>query len=107
MEQNTDVLSVIAEPGALTFVTRKEWQLLPERCLDELVRHETMLVFKGTSSVFFLLRNNAPEDHLSDRNAYKLVMVTMDEDGKQVFYVMNLSRVEGEQLRQNRLTLWD
>lgn len=106
-ETNTDILSVIAEPGALTFVTRKEWRELPEMCLGELAQHESALAFYGTSSVFFLLRNINPADFLLDHNSYKLVRISIDEEGKQVCYVMNLSRAEGEQLRQNRLTIWE
>lgn len=111
MEKKTEpvaeVITIIQEPGALTFATRKEWQQLPEVCLGELVQHETALVFYGATSVFFLLKNINPADFLMDHNSYKLVKITMDEDGKQIFYVMNLSRAEGEQLRQSRLTIWD
>lgn len=106
MERNTDVISVISEPGALTFVTRKEWQLLTESHFGELSQHEIVFAFNGTESIFFLLRDNTPGNHLSERNAYKLVRGTTDEDGKQVLYMVNLSRAEGEQIRQNALQLW-
>ena len=36
IETGADVVTVIAEPGALTFATRKEWESLPELSLDEL-----------------------------------------------------------------------
>lgn len=102
-----EIMSVIAEPGALTFATRKEWRELPEMFFGEITQHETVFIFYGTSSIYFLLRNINPADFLADRNAYKLVKVTVDEEGKQICYVMNLSRAEGEQLRDNRLTWWD
>ena len=50
----TDTITIVAEPGALTFATRKEWQKLPEMCLGEIIKHETELVFMGTDSIFFL-----------------------------------------------------
>lgn len=106
MKRNTDIVSVISEPGALTFVTRKEWQSLPEKDLETLSQYEIVIVFNGTESVFFLLRNNHPENLFAERNAYKLVRVTTDEDGKQVFYMVDLSRAEGEQIRQNAFELW-
>lgn len=101
-----ETVSVVAEPGALTFFTRKEWQILPEALLDELVKHETVMVFKGTSSLFFLLRSLSPYDFMSSHQ-FKLVKASYDEDMKMVFYVMTLSGAEAEQLRRNRLTLWE
>ena len=113
MEQNTktapDVMSIVAEPGALTFVTRKEWQRLPECCLGELIHYETVKVFCGNGSVFFLLRDMYPDEYLADTGiSFRLVRVSIDEEtGKQTFSIMNLSRAEAEQLRRNRLTLWE
>ena len=101
-------VAVIAEPGALTFATRKEWRELPESCLDELSHYETEKVFKGTGSVFFLLRNMNPVEFLKKSGiSFRLVKVSMDEDGKQAFSVMDLSEAEGHQLVMNQLTLWD
>lgn len=113
MEQKTkaapDVMSIVAEPGALTFVTRKEWQRLPECCLGELAQHETVMIFTGTGSVFMLLHTMDPADFLLETgHAFRLVKVSIDEEtGKQIFSIMNLSRAEAEQLRRNRLTLWE
>lgn len=105
----TDVITIVAEPGALTFATRKEWQKLPEMFLGDLSHHETMLVFLGTGSIFFLLRSMNPNEYLKDTGtAYRLVKVSIDEEtGKQCFYTMFLSGAEAVQIMQNRLTLWE
>ena len=111
MEQKTksapEIMSVIAEPGALTFVTRKEWQRLPECCLGELAQHETEIVFYGNGSIFFFLRNMDVSGWLKDDYvAFRLVRVSIDDEtGKQIFSIMNLSRAEANQLQRNRLTL--
>ena len=102
-----EIMSVITEPGALTFVTRKEWQRLPECCLGEIAQHETVIVFNGTGSIFLLLRNLNPVEYLKDINAYRLVRISIDEEGKQIFSIMNLSWAEANQLQRNRLTLWE
>ena len=113
MERKTDrvkdPITIIAEPGALTFATRKEWHDLPEFSLGELAHHETMIVFKGTSGVFFLLRDMNPLEFLNDTGrAFQLVKISIDEEtGKHVFSVMDLCRAEAAQLMRNRVTLWD
>ena len=108
-ETNTDIISIVSEPGALVFATRKEWRELPEVCLDELLHHEAVNVFKGTASVFFLMRNNSPDGIFKDDgNAFRLVKIAVDEEtGKQILFIMNLSRAEALQLMDNRLTLWE
>ena len=65
--------------------------------------------FKGTGSVFLLLRVLAIyEGTGSVYNAYKLVRITVDDEtGKQIFFYMNLSPAEADQLKDYRLTLWD
>ena len=99
-----DVITIVSEPGALVFATRKEWRELPESCLIELERQETECVFMGTSSVFFLFRESDPLD--GRRGVYSLVKITMDEDGKPALYMMNLSRAEAEQLKCCRYSFW-
>lgn len=103
------MVTVVAEPGALSFVTRKEWQPLPEKMLDNLTNYEIIRAFKGTSSVFLLLRVLALyEGTGSVYSAYKLVRITVDDEtGKQIFFYMNLSPAEADQLKDYRLTLWD
>lgn len=105
----SDVITIIAEQNALVFATRKEWRELPEICLGELMQTEIMLVFKGTESVFFLLRSMNPFEYLNDTgNAFRLVKVSIDEEtGKQIFFIMNLCRAEAAQLMRNKLTLWE
>lgn len=110
MEQRTepgaDVITIIAEPGALTFATRKEWRELPEMCLDELQQHEIVMPFYVFPNVFLLLRNHNPGDHLKDDGRlFRLVKISANEDGNQVFSIMNLSRAEAAQLMRNRLAL--
>ena len=108
VETGNDVVTVISEPGALTFATRKAWEPLPENRLDELNKFEINMAFKGTSSVYFLLHEYiVPLMGRDIESRYKLVKVTNDEDGKMVFYSMNISAAECDQLQQNRLTLWD
>ena len=108
-ETSTDIISIVSEPGAMVFATRKEWRELPEVCLNELQQHEAVTVFKGTSGVFFLMRNNSPDQIFKDDgNAFRLVKITVDEEtGKQIIFIMNLSRAEAAQLMHNRLTLWE
>ena len=111
-EVHQDVVTIVSEPGALTFCTRKEWYELSDTFLGELTHHETVLVFMGTGAVFFLLRNMYPIGHLRDlmdeiENRYRLVKVVMDEEGKQKFFVMYLSRAEADQLMRNRFTIWE
>lgn len=108
VKPGADTVAVIAEAGALTFATRKEWCELPESRLDELTHYETIKVFKGTSSVYFLLRNMNPvEYYRKPGTAFRLVKVSNDEDGKQDFSAMDLSVAEGQQMEINQLTLWD
>lgn len=104
---SADVLTIISEPGSLTFATRKEWQELPEICLDELSRHETMLVFMWDADIYFLFHNTTPLDYLKETCvAFRLVRISVDrENAKQQFYTMNLSRAEAAQIMQNRLSL--
>lgn len=109
IETGTDVVTVISEPGALTFATRKEWEPLPETRLDTLNGYKINMAFKGTSSVYFVLHDFAAPSMMRGEleNRYKLVKVTDDEEGKQIFFSMVLSAAEVEQLEKNRLTLWD
>ena len=102
MEQRTEpgaeVITIISEPGALTFATRKEWQQLPEVCLDELYQHEIVSAFCFFPNVYFLLRNHNPGDHLKDNGRlFRLVKISY-ENRNQVFNIMNLSRTEAAQL---------
>lgn len=107
-ETKENFISLVEEPGALSFVSRKEWRELPEMFLGELSQHETILVFYGVTSVFFLLRNMNPLEYLNDtETAFRLVKITTDEDGKQKFYSINLFRAEAAQLMQSRITLWE
>ena len=109
IETGDDMVTVISEPGALTFATRKEWQELPESRLCELQSFETIRVFKGTESVYFLLRNMNPIEYIEEKRGIscKLVRVTSDEDGKPVVYAMNLALAEGHQLCRSQLTVWE
>ena len=108
IETGDDMVTVISEPGALTFATRKEWQELPESLYDEIQQFEIYRVFKGTESLFFLLRNMNPVAFTENRGtAYKLVKITSDEAGKQIILAMDLSQVEGVQLRRSRLSMWE
>lgn len=107
-ETNADIFSIIAEPGALTFATRKEWRELPEMCLGEIYHHETACVFYGTSSVFFLLKNlDVSGWTKEDYTSFRLVKISIDEDEKQRFFIMDLSREEGAQLIRYRATIWE
>ena len=113
MERKTgmekDPFTIIAEPEALTFATRKEWRDLPEIRLGELAQHETMIVFKGTSSVYFLLRDMNPMEFMNDTGkSFKLVRISIDEEtGKSSFSIMDLFQAEAVQLMRSRVTLWD
>ena len=107
-QPGAEVITIISEPGALTFATRKEWQELPEIFLGEITHHETVMVFYGTSSIFILLRNLDVTEWLKDDYiAFRLVKISIDEDEKQRFYIMNLSKAEGAQLIRNRKTIWE
>ena len=107
-ETTTDIISIVSEPGALNFCTRKEWRELPEVCLDDLLHHETVNLFYGTNCVFFLMRNHNPGEFLKEGLAFRLVKITVDEGtGKQIIFIMNLSRAEAEQLMKNRLALFE
>lgn len=107
-ERNTDIMSIVSEPDSLTFVTRKEWQVLPECSLDELKEYEIVMAFVGTGCVFMLLCNMDPLSFLSEReNAFRLIKIAVNEDSKQVFSIMNLSRAEAIQLCQNKKALWE
>lgn len=104
-----DMVTIVTEPDALTFATRKEWQRLPEMFLGELSHHETVMVFCGTRSIFFLMRSMDPQDYLSETgDMFRLVRICMDEEtGKQVFYTVKISRAEAALLMRNHLTLWE
>lgn len=104
-ETVSETISIVSEPGALTFVTRKEWQILPETCLGELIHCETELVFYGSDCVFMLLRDMYPNEFLKNTD-HRLVRIATDERGKHVFHVMNLSDAEATQLCRNRIALW-
>lgn len=107
-ETDRDVITIVTEPGAVSFVTRKEWRELPEAFLGELTQHETVLVFMGTDGVFFLMRNIAPGEWMKDNsNSFRLVKISTDEDGKQKVSVLNLFRAEAAQLMQSKITLWE
>ena len=99
-------VAVIAEPGALTFATRKEWQPLPETALDELERLTVVRAFKGTSSIYFILERFEPLEKVVT-SRFLLLKVSDDEEGKLSFDTMPLDAVEVQQLKRNRLTLWD
>ena len=108
IEPGNDVMTVIAEGNiALTFATRKEWRELPEHSLDELTQYITAMVFKGTESVYFLLMKTNPLNYFTTGRVFRLVRIAMDEDGKQKFYVIDLSCYEADQLQRNNLTLWE
>ena len=107
IETGNGVVTLIAEPGALTFATRKTWEPLPEHRLEELNKFGINMAFKGTSSVYFLLHEYVVPLGRDIESRYKLVKITNDEDEKLVFYYMNISAAECDQLQQNRLTLWD
>lgn len=98
--------TVIWEPGALTFTTRKEWRPVPESQLCELEQMETEKVFKGTSSIYFLLRQIGPLENYK-ANQFKVVRVSMDEEGKTSFAAMDLTISEADQLCKNIIALWD
>lgn len=104
-----DQLTLIAEPGALTFATRKEWIELPETVLDELRNHSIIHVFKGrNNSIYLLLHNIRPLDYFSEcGNNNLLVKIALDGTGNQRVFYMSLSPAESAQLRRNRLALWD
>ena len=108
IKPGADIVTVISEPGALVFATRKEWRELPETALDELTRYDIKKVFKGTNGIFLLLRNIYPllswEEIEKD---YRLIKIVMDEDGKQILYCMDLSTAEGHQMLREQLALWD
>ena len=107
-ETEQDVITIVSEPGAVLFATRKKWRELPEVFLGELTQHETVLVFMGTDGVFFLMRNNAPGEWMKDNsNSFRLVKISTDEDGKQKVFVLNLFRAEAAQLMQSKITLWE
>lgn len=108
IETGKDVVTVISEPGALTFATRKEWEPLPENQLETLNQYEIVVAFKGTGSVYFMLdKFTAPMARYDTKTRYLLVKIANDEDERLMFYAMNLSEAECNQLKQNRLTLWD
>ena len=106
-ETEQGIVSIVAEPNAMTFVTRKEWHELPEMLLGELTQHETDLVFTGTNSIFFLLRSRDPSIQIRITRPYMLVRFSIGKDGKQNVSVMDLSVAEGEQLRRTQLALWE
>ena len=107
-ELNPGTVAIVAEPGALTFSTRKEWQELTEKDMGILDGYTISKVFKGTDSVYFLLRNLIPDEHLKDESiTFCLVKIGRNEEDKQDFYCMDISTAEGIQLQRNQLTLWD
>ena len=101
----TDVITIVTEPGALVFATRKEWKELPDSSLGELEGQKTECVFMGINCVFFLFQDTNPLDGY--RGEYSLVKIKMDEDGKQDFYTMVLSSAEAEQLKRCRYSVWN
>lgn len=110
IETGKNVITVISEPGALTFATRKEWEPLLENDFNKLKSHELLLTVKGKGSIFLLFRSiYSGAKYLTDDliSFFKLVKITMNEEGKQDCYIMYLSEAEFNQLQQNRLNLWD
>ena len=109
MEIKPDTITVLSEPGALTFATRKEWVELPETALEELQNQNIIRVFKGKpGSIFFLLYNNNAVDHFSESdNRHLLVKLSSDEDKNQRIFCISLSSAEVAQLRRNWITIWD
>lgn len=108
IETGRYVITVISQPGSLTFATRKEWELLPENRLEILSQYKIVAAFKGTSSVYFLLdKYIAPIGQYDTEMRYLLIRIANDEEERLMFYVMNISEAECYQLQQNRLTLWD
>lgn len=98
-----DVITIVSEPGALVFATRKEWTRLPESRLDTLAQLKTECVFMSVYSVFFLFRYMYPLDGVDE---YQLVKIQPDEELKPEFYAMNLTRAEAEQLQRCRYSFW-
>lgn len=108
MEQTRfDDSSVVAEPESLTFTTRKKWRFMPENSLDELTGKKTVKIFKGTTAVYFLLRDSFYGRNGKVVNKYHLVKVIPDEDLKMDLYSMELSADECEQLEKTGFSLWD
>lgn len=102
-ETENDVVTIVSEPGALVFATRKEWTRLPESRLDTLAQLKTECVFMSVYSVFFLFRCMNPLDGVDE---YQLVKIQPDEDEKQAFYTMYLTGTEVEQLKRCRYSMW-
>ncbi len=101
-------VAVVSDDAGLTFATRKEWRELPETALDQLNSYQIRKAFKGASAVFFLVQKFQPLDHMRGiYREYLLTKIIIDEEGKQVFRVMELSTAEAEQMLFNKLTLWD
>lgn len=103
-ETGNDVITIVSEPGALVFATRKEWTRLPESRLDTLAQLKTECVFMSVYSVFFLFRYMYPLDGVDE---YQLVKIQPDEDEKPAFYTMYLTGAEAEQLKRCRYNLWE
>lgn len=103
---DADVITIVAEPGALTFATRKEWTELPAEYLDELQQHAIEYVFCGSQCVFIMMKNLLPSNYFKAERPFLLVKISVDkETGKQLFSIMSLSRGEKQQLMRNRLAL--
>ena len=109
IEKKPDDVSIISEPGALTFTKRKEWIELPLIALEELQNQRITRAFKGENgSVFFLLYNNNPIDHFSENENHQLlVKFSADENRNQRVFCMSLSSEEVAQLRRHKVTIWD
>lgn len=104
----SDVISIVAEQGAFTFITRKEWHDLPECCMATLNNHITVMSFNGTDSTYFLLKDICPLDYLKEYGInHKLVKVYVDGEGKQKLSVMNLCQAEAEQMIKNRIAIFE
>lgn len=102
MEQ--DMISILSEPGALAFVSRRCWHLLPEHNMHNLGGYVVNSIFRGTASVFLLLANPLP---LSGKKGdFHLVRICQDEEGKLILEDMELTAAEAAQVKQTE-TLWE
>ena len=109
IETGPDVVTVIEEPGAVTFATRKEWGELDKSHFEYLTNCHIIKTFQAqTGGLYFLLRNNNPLDYFSKNgNNYLLMKVFADDTGKQRVLCMSVSACEEVQIRRNQLVLWE
>ena len=94
--------------GALTICTRHEWKPLPEYSLFELFNRKIIKVFKGTESVFFLLRDLYPAPTEQEKKTeFCLVRVSADEDGKLTLSSIFVYESDAELIAKNGSTWWE